>query len=217
MDVLVPDRSTRAGREVAGALEDGGHRVHACVQHEGALPCAVLAGRPCPLDEAPIDVAVDVGTGRRDVGDGDADGGTFGNGALCALRRHIPLVLAGDTDEHPLAPWAAARAGRDVRATVAAVMGRPLPGQTAAARRALLHELRHQGTDSDSAAVEVFRRPGRLLVELRTDTSISRTQAERLATHIARAVRVYDHWAPKLDVTVRRTGLETMPEQIAAG
>lgn len=196
MDVLVPDRSTVEGRDLARSLEDGGHRVHACVHDDGAVPCAALAGRECPLDTATVDVAVDMGNAApRDD--------RLGDGAVCAVRRRIPLVLVGQATTHPLLPWAAAHATTDVRAAVAAVLGRPLPGHTAAARKALLHELRQQGTSSDAAFVEVFRRPGRLLVELHTDASISRTQAERLATHVAGIVRGYDRWAPKLDVTVR--------------
>ena len=206
MDVLIPDRSTTAGQEMARALEAGGHRVHACVHVDGALPCASLAGRACPLDGAPVDVVVEAASGPR-------RGELLGDGAVCAVRRHIPLVLAGAGDDHPLAPWAAGHVGSDVRAAVAAVLGHPLPGHTAAARKALLHELRHQGSDSETASVEVFRRPGRLLVELWTDSSMSRTQAERLATHVAQAVRGYDRWAPKLDVTVRTSA----PEPVGAG
>ena len=211
MDVLIPDRSTATAREVATSLKDGGHRVHSCVLDDAALPCAALVGHPCPLDTAPIDVVVDVPNphGRSEA---------FGDGALCAVRRRIPLVLAGDADGHRLEPWAAARAGKDVRATVAAVLGRPLPGHTAAASKALLHELRGEGTDSDKASVEVFRRPGRLFVEVWADSSVSRTQAEHLATHVAQAVRAYDRWAPKLDVTVRsRVALGAAAEEAPAG
>lgn len=199
MDVLVPDRSTAFGEELARMLEAGGHTVHSCVHDDGALPCAALVGRPCPLDEAPIDVTVDARnpSGRAAV---------YGDGALCAVRRHIPLVLTGDAGEHPLAPWAVAVAAGDPRASIAGALGNALAGHTAAARKALLHELRMQGAGSDTASVEVFRHPGRLLVELRTDASMSQTQAERLATHVAQAVRIFDRWAPKLDVTVRRTG-----------
>ena len=32
--------------------------------------------------------------------------------------------------------------------------------------------------------------------------AVSATQAQRLAAHVAQAVRGYDRWAPKLDVTV---------------
>lgn len=209
MDVLVPDRSTPLGEELARTIEAGGHTVHSCVRDDGALPCAALVGQPCPLDEAPVDIAVD-------AHNPDGRAGVYGDGALCAVRRRIPLVLTGDASSHPLAPWAAAVAGSDPRAGVAAVIGRALAGHTAAARKALLHELHMQGTVSDSAEVEVFRRPGRLLVELRTDTSMSRTQAERLATHVAQAVRLYDRWAPKLDVTVRRTGEEPAEAALAA-
>lgn len=80
----------------------------------------------------------------------------------------------------------------------------------------MLHELRRQGSRSDDAAVAVYRRPGRLLVDLTFRRAVSATQAQRLAAHVAQAVRGYDRWAPKLDVTVRRTGEEPAEAALAA-
>jgi hypothetical protein len=34
---------------------------------------------------------------------------------------------------------------------------------------------------------------------------MSHTEAERLATHVTQAVRGFDRWAPKVDVTVQVT------------
>ncbi|HUY63304.1 MAG TPA: hypothetical protein VMV14_02150 [Acidimicrobiales bacterium] len=47
----------------------------------------------------------------------------------------------------------------------------------------------------------LYRGPGRLFVDLRAE-SLSRTQAQRLATEVAQALRAYDEWAPTLDVIV---------------
>jgi hypothetical protein len=93
--------------------------------------------------------------------------------------------------------------GRGPRASgVVDALDRPLPGHTEEARRALLHELRGHGRASESASVEVFRFPGRLLVRLSYRADMSRTEAERLATHVTQAVRGFDRWAPVVDVTV---------------
>lgn len=194
MDVLVPDTTSPTARQAARALAEAGHTVHTCVSDDGAL-CEALVGHTCPLDASPIDVVLDA----RE----DGLARFMGDGALCAVRRHLPLVTTGG-GEQPFAPWASADAPAEtVAITVEEVLNQPLSGQTAAAAKTLLHELRHHGMPSSAASVSVYRRPGRLLIELHTDTSVSRTLAERLATHVAQGVRAYDRWAPKMDVTVR--------------
>ena len=194
-DVLVPDTHSGLATQLAEQLEAAGHRVHRCVTDEATDRCIELTDGRCPLDTAPVDVVVSVDATSRGIRPAD--------GAACAARRRIPLVLVGAGGGHPLAPWVAAtpEAERSVEA-VAEVLDRPLTRHTAEAERAMLNELRHQGADSAEAVVAVYRRPGRLLVDLTHVASMSHTQAERLATHVAQAVRGYDRWAPKIDVTI---------------
>lgn len=193
MDVLIPDQQTPTALRAADVLRGAGHRVHRCIGPGGVL-CEAMAGHDCPLDAPGVDVVVD-------VRDGD-EPSPFAAGGLCAARRHLPLVLFGGRPEHPLTPWATAVADGDLAAAVTSATMVPMPVQTATAAKALLRELRQHGTPSHAASVAVFRREGRLLVELQADESISRTQGERLAAHLAQAVRGVDRWAPKLDVTV---------------
>jgi hypothetical protein len=82
----------------------------------------------------------------------------------------------------------------------------PLAEHGALAAKAMLYELRRQGADGRSGAVEVRRRNGGLVVDLWLDPSISPVQAERLATHVARQVRIHDPWARSLDATVHIKG-----------
>ena len=195
VDVLVPDTRGADAAQLARRLEDEGHRVHRCMTTEPTEGCVGLTDGRCPLDSVPVDLAVSVGPPAQD--------GRSADGATCAARRRIPLVLVAAEPDHPLAPWAAATAGADAAvAVVDDVLALPLRRHTAEAERALLHELRRQGSRSDEADVAVYRRPGRLLVDLTYGAAISRTQAERLGTHVAQAVRGYDRWAPKLDVTI---------------
>lgn len=195
MDVLVPDTRSAAAAEVAEGLRARGHRVHACVQDPADEPCAEVSAGLCPLDAAPIDVAVAVGR---------PPDSQLADGAVCAVRRLLPLVLVGAPAEHPLERWTSARAdvAGEVASTVAEVAQRPLAPHSDAARRALLHELRRHGSDSAVAAVSVHRRDGGLIVELRHDSVMSHTQAERLAAQVARAVRRHDRWARDIEVTV---------------
>lgn len=197
IDVLVPDLRHSDAAEVAHRLRAAGHSVHTCLEEPGQSSCTELTSGLCPLDLGPVDVAVV--PGERPAGD------TVDDGGLCAVRRRIPLVLVDAPPDHALAPWAAASTtAREVASTVQEVLDQPLVGHSAAAQKALLYELRSQGALSESAVVEVFRRPGRLLVELNAGPDLSPTQAEQMATHVAQAVRLYDRWAPKIDVVVRR-------------
>jgi hypothetical protein len=192
-DVLVPDTTGAEAAQLARRLEDAGHRVHRCVGAGGA--CIGLTAGRCPLDSAPVDIAVSACSA--------APQGTPADGAVCAARRRIPLVLVGADAGHPLAPWADAMPGpEEATGAVDDVLSLPLGRHTEEAERAMLHELRRQGSSSGDALVAVYRRPGRLLVDLTYRTTVSPTQAQRLAAHVAQAVRGYDRWAPKLDVTV---------------
>lgn len=194
-DVLVPDTRSPLASQLAERLEADGHLVHRCVADDAADRCVELTDGRCPLDTAPVDIVVSVDATTRGVQPAD--------GATCAARRRIPLVLVGGGGGHPLAPWVAATPPAEGSVeSVAEVLARPLTRHTAEAERAMLSELRRQGAASGEAAVAVYRRPGRLLVDLTHVPSMSHTQAERLATHVAQAVRSYDRWAPKLDITI---------------
>lgn len=77
-----------------------------------------------------------------------------------------------------------------------------LSGHQAAAEKALLHELRRQGVRSEAVAVDVIVRPEGLVVELDVVPSMSPTQAQRIATHVAQAVHRYDRGAPAVEISV---------------
>jgi hypothetical protein len=82
---------------------------------------------------------------------------------------------------------------------------------SAAAQKALLHELRGQGSGGVGTSVEVLRRPGGLVIELTAGPDMSRTQTQRLAAHVVhvvQAVRLHDRWAPKIDVVVHPDPLQ---------
>lgn len=195
-EILVPDVRDPEGAEVAARLRAGGHTVHVCLEGPADAACIELTGGLCPLEGHPVDVAVVAGA--RSASD------TLDDGGLCAVRRRIPVLLVGAPSGHALIPWAASNTtAPQVASEVQEVLDKPLAGHSAAGQKALLHELRGQGDLSENAAVEVFRRPGRLVVELTTGLGVSHAQAELLAAHVVQAVRLYDRWAPKIDVIVR--------------
>jgi hypothetical protein len=210
MHVLIPNIEGLAAREIARELSDAGHVVHACHVENGATDCAVLDDLECPLATAPIDVAVEVGSARHASGTGD--------GALCALTRRVPLVLVDAPTDHPLRPWAAdVTAGAGAATALAGVVSAPLRAHTDIATGAVRGEPRRDAGDEaggsgSEAVVEVRRRDGGLVVELWPDPTMTRAEAERMATHVAQAVRGYDGWARRLDVMVHATGGDATTE-----
>ena len=196
MHVLIPDLTSADAHALAEELEADGHVVHTCGANSDAYDCVALAGGTCPLDDQPIDVCVQVG--REDLPMPPAEG------ARCAVRRRIPTVLVGDVEEGSLLPSATVASRRRASAVIAAVAEAPLAEHTAVAAKAMLHELRRHGSDGRSGVVEVHRRNGGLVVDLWLDRTMSRTQAERIATHVAQQVRAHDPWARALDATVHR-------------
>ncbi|HXX89399.1 MAG TPA: hypothetical protein VEI83_04135 [Acidimicrobiales bacterium] len=194
MHVLIPDLTSAPAKAIARDLEAEGHEVHTCGANVDAYGCAALAGRRCPLDVSPVDVCVDVG--REDLPMPPSEG------ARCAVRRRVPTLLVGDVEEGTMLPSVTVTDRRHAVAAVREMANAPMAEHTAVAAKALLHELRRQGSDSRSGVVEVRRRAGGLVVDLWLDASISRMQAERLAAHVAQQVRIHDPWARALDATV---------------
>lgn len=103
MRVLVLESEPGLANEVVDELQTSGHVVARCHDADApAFPCRGMEeGQTCPLDEAPTQVAVAL-DGQLSPDDEPAAGH---DGARCALRRSVPLVVAGPKGS-ALAPWA---------------------------------------------------------------------------------------------------------------
>ena len=101
-DVLVVGTEEWSVAAAARELAAAGHVVHRCCDSlERPFPCnALIPGRGCPLDVAPVRVVLDV----RGRPQGQLAQGEFGS--ICGLRAGLPLVLAGFHAASPLAPFA---------------------------------------------------------------------------------------------------------------
>lgn len=99
--VLVVGTEAWAVDRAARQLQHAGHRVVACpLGEDPQRSCAVLDGSSCQLDDD-LDVVLVVRARPLDrVVRSEY-------GALCALRRGVPLVLAGVGGYHPFAEFAA--------------------------------------------------------------------------------------------------------------
>src|SRR4051794_33016844 len=98
--LLSSDDEAIPGLEVA--LHAGGYEIRRCVAPgDGAFPCVALQpGAGCPLDDGLVDVALDV---RSHPWPHPTDREA---GVRCALRKRVPLAVAGRTAFSPFDSWA---------------------------------------------------------------------------------------------------------------
>src|SRR5215831_9597160 len=101
MRALLLESDAHAGAHVERALESAGHTVVRCHEAGGpAFPCRALSDPgSCPLD-APggVDVAV---VFRHPHPKPTA----YEDGVTCALRRDVPVVIAGSPLLNPYERW----------------------------------------------------------------------------------------------------------------
>jgi hypothetical protein len=199
MRMLVVGTLPSAIEPAVTQLVDAGHDVARC--HDpgaGAFPCLALSeGRACPLEESPVDVALTV----RDRAWPRPS--TFEDGAICALRHRIPLVVAGVTAAHPFASWSS-RTLEDPSDLVVAceeAAVEPLPGHGDVTRQAARQVLAAARRDADVEAT-VRRCEGALRVEITVPASCAGLTSKVAARAIG-ALRQFDGLATAIDVAVQ--------------
>ena len=102
MRVLVVESDRRAADEAITDLQAAGHRVVRC--HEAdlpAFPCNALCDQgSCPLEtKERVDVVLDFRAHPYPKPT------SFEDGVSCALRHHVPLVVAGTSALNPFDKW----------------------------------------------------------------------------------------------------------------
>lgn len=195
MRVLVMEGEAGASCGAALDLVEAGHIVTRCHgADEASFPCRGLTEQ-CPLDEADVDAAVIVRAPSPDVGAGE-------EGARCALRRHIPLVIAGDTGHSPLSVFATAVVGdgADLVTTVEGAAHAPMSRHEAAGRKAFATVLEAHGLDPRIAEVAVTRNGGQLHVELTPTAPVPSAVQEVASVRVAGAIRAMDRNPRVIDV-----------------
>jgi hypothetical protein len=195
--VLVTEAEPGAADEAARELEEAGHVVLRCCDAHGApFPCAALReGAACPFDDGIVDVALTVRRHTRPQPTARE------HGALCALHRHVPLVVAGSGACDPFAPWEQVILDRTFGVVGACerTAARSLDVHAGRARDAAAATLARAGID-EVPAVGVYRRRGRLLVRITTIGGIGRRLRSMVATRAVAAVRAFDRHAAGVDV-----------------
>ncbi len=197
MRVLLLEIEPGSAAAEASQFEAAGHEVARCRESaDDHFTCdGITDGRQCPLEERVVDVAVV-------VGDAAASDAVARDGVRCALRRHVPLVIAGDAAT-PYADFAAAVAGPDdLLATAETAASAPLRRHGDAAGRSMRSVLEAHGYNPERASVEVTRRGTDLRVTVDPGEAVTRAVADILSVRVVGAVRDVDPYARIIDVSV---------------
>jgi hypothetical protein len=197
MEVLVVESEPGAAGVAITELEAAGHRVQRC--HEPgarAFPCAGLDPGRCPLEEGEIDVALTVRARP------DSRPTAFEDGITCALRRHVPVVVAGHTTIDPFAQYPVTVAGTDdiVESCERAATG-PQVGHEAAAMKALDQTLELAGLSTEPARASVRRSGQGLRVTLHVPPGTPKNVRDIASVRVVGAVRAFDPHAPQIEIS----------------
>jgi hypothetical protein len=200
MRVLVLETRPGVAASAAERLEASGHEVLRCHEQSQAhaFPCAGLAENGgCPLDGPGVDVALTV---RHDAMPEPAD---LEDGVACALRAHVPLVVAGDAAVNPFASYGAAVVdGADVVAVCEQVANAPLERHGTVALDALRASLTRHGVADAGVEAIVHRSRDGLKVTLLVPADAPEDAAALATTRVVGALRNLDRNARSIDVAM---------------
>jgi hypothetical protein len=195
MEVLVLESEPAAADAAIEALDAAGHTVVRC--HDpgaGPFPCRGLDPGQCPLEHRPVRVVLDV-RGRT-----SPRATALEDGVTCALRRRLPVVVAGKTAINPFAAFSVAdAAGNDVvEACERAATGAQGDHQ-AVADRALAVTLENSGSEQTGES-RVLRTADGLQVTLFVPPETARGTRDMAAVRVVGALRDFDRHARRIDI-----------------
>jgi hypothetical protein len=202
MRVLVVGTLPPAMDQVAEVLTGAGHEVGRCRQSgEAPFPCAGLVeGSTCPLEESPVDVVV---AARNRAWPRPSP---YEDGAVCALRQHIPLVVvAPPSPAQPFERWATKTIGwaDDLIAACEETAAQPLERHGEIALEAVDEMLDKAGRSTEDATAVVRRDRGALKVVLHLPDADAILEGQ-ITARVLTALRLFDSYASGIDVSVER-------------
>jgi len=200
MEVLVVESEPRAADVMIGQLEALGHQVRRCHEpdaEEQSFPCVGLESGHCPLEEDEIDVVLTV------RGHSHLSPTPLEDGITCALRRKVPIVIAGRTDPNPFERFGVAVAEGDVAGVCEQVASDDRDDYGAVARKALEWTLSFRGLTLDGADVAVKRIGRGVKVVLHLPTGASKRVCSMAAVRVSGALRAFDPHAAFIDVACK--------------
>jgi len=196
MRVLVVESHLGASQRLKDQLERRGHEVLTChADEKERRGCrAVDPDQGCPIDAASVAVAVDV---RRSY---HPDVRPLEQGAVCAARARVPLVVAGTATDSPLESWATSIVVGDVPAIVEAVEA--VDGSIAPMHQKVVDEALDVQLPGEGATAIVRRGPNLIHIDLSLPSHLSTTETEMVAVRVVAAVRRFDATTATVDVAV---------------
>ena len=203
MRVLVVESDRHAAGGAIADLRAAGHHVMRCHEEDlPAFPCNALCDQgQCPLeDDAGIDVVVDYRTRPYPRPT------PFEDGVSCALRHHVPLVVAGTSALNPFARWttAVAKSSENIVAACEQAMRVPLERLAAPARAEVRRRLRLQPGAAEVTDVVVRRSHGGQLDAVVHLADEADEIDDELAVAVAGVLRAEDRFASRVNVAVER-------------
>ena len=196
MRVLVVGTLPEAAQHASEVLREAGHEVVACHEPgEDAFPCRGLRGEDCPLNGAGVDAVV---TARERAWPNPTP---FEDGAACALRHRVPMVVHGFTSVHPYGEWAAGESRNDAElaSVVEAVARAPLREHSDVARATVRQVLEASQLPEAGADAVVSRRNARLRVVITLPPG-AEAAASSVTAKVLGVLRQFDPEARGIDL-----------------
>ena len=198
MRILLVDGDQSEGVVLAGQLGERGHEVVRCFPPEGHTLCIGASdSSKCPVESLGCDVALI-------VRDAETEPGLREMGAVCAIRRHIPVIEACAEAKSPFATWSTP-AGTAVIEAVEVFDTGARPGLVSAieARLATLPAVIRLGK---IPTIAVRHKDSRLLLNITLPPGVTQAEEESIITWAVRCLREKDPYSSTADVSVQGRG-----------
>lgn len=196
MRILVTETHAEAAMPAVRQLTAAGHEVVRCRDDAApAFPCEGLAVGACPV-EAGVDVALTVRVGPPPQPTPREDG------AVCALRRHVPLVVSAPEAPNPFADWATVciDGTGDVVAACEAAAVADVSSLSEVALAEVRRALALRGYDVDAARVSTVRSARAVKVDVTMPEAVDAAEADAIAVAVADVVRSVEPTIAVIDV-----------------
>lgn len=196
MKILMIDSDRREGAVLAEEFRTRGHEVVRCFPHPSDGMCVgVHSPHACPVESLGCDVALV-------VREADRPPHLQEMGAVCAVRRHIPLIEAYGHGDGPFAEWATPTGTAVIEAVEEHDSG-VRPRLVEAVERALA-DLPVVVRLGRVPTVAVRKHGDRLSVTIDLPPGSSPADEDAIVTWAVRAVREHDPHTSTADAVVRR-------------
>jgi hypothetical protein len=197
MQVLVNESELHAAGLAMAQLEALGHQVERChdPEDEHGFPCVGLSTGDCPLERGEVDVALTV------RGPSHPRPTPLEDGITCALRKRVPVVVAGRTTPNPFAAFGAVVAEPDVVGACERAAAARRADYEAVAAKALDWTLRYRDLPFATARAAVRRGGAGLHVTLSVPAETPKIVRDMAAVRVVGALRAFDPSARRIDIT----------------